>query len=55
MPKEKGFGWTLDLKYYFNQQKGICEGFIYHGKGGNDNNFERYKDCVDMCLDTSKI
>ena len=55
MPKDKGFGWTLELRYYFNQKKGICEGFIFHGKGGNVNNFEKYKDCVNKCSGTGKI
>ncbi len=54
MDKDKGHGWTLELRYYLNKVKGICEGFLYHGKGGNQNSFERYKDCTDMCYDTGK-
>ena len=49
-----GYGWTYELKYYFNKQNGICEGFLFLGKGGNDNNFEKFKDCEDFCSGTSK-
>lgn len=41
-----------ELRYYFNKAKGICEGLIYHGKGGNENLFDRFKDCKDMCYKT---
>ncbi|XP_028399649.1 neurogenic locus notch homolog protein 2-like isoform X2 [Dendronephthya gigantea] len=52
MPKDKGFGWTVELRYTFNKAEGVCEAFIYHGKGGNENNFNRFKDCEDFCSDT---
>ena len=49
-----GHGWTYELKYFFNKETGICQGFLYHGKGGNENNFDKFKDCEDFCADTSK-
>ena len=54
LPKERGFGWTLEIRYFFNKGKGVCEGFLYHGKGGNENNFYRYKDCKDHCSEAGK-
>ncbi|PIO28223.1 hypothetical protein AB205_0192900, partial [Aquarana catesbeiana] len=35
--------------YYYNQNKGDCETFIYGGCGGNGNNFATKEKCEAVC------
>nr|C8YJ97.1 RecName: Full=Tabkunin 5; AltName: Full=Serine protease inhibitor 5; Flags: Precursor [Tabanus yao]ACS72292.1 serine protease inhibitor 5 [Tabanus yao] len=36
-------------KFYFNSSSGQCEGFIYGGCGGNENNFNTLEECNAKC------
>ena len=36
-------------RFFFNPRKGVCEPFIYGGCGGNGNNFESLKECLQQC------
>ncbi|XP_032895162.1 tissue factor pathway inhibitor-like [Amblyraja radiata] len=38
------------LRYYYNKFTRKCEEFRYTGCDGNRNNFERFSDCVDICI-----
>ena len=36
-------------RYFFNEESGKCEMFMYGGCSGNGNNFENLKDCENAC------
>ncbi|XP_015914290.1 boophilin-H2-like [Parasteatoda tepidariorum] len=36
-------------RYFYNQETGECEFFIYGGCNGNSNNFNTKDDCEDVC------
>jgi len=36
-------------RFFFNEESGKCEMFMYGGCSGNGNNFENLKDCEDAC------
>ncbi|XP_048414329.1 tissue factor pathway inhibitor 2 [Stegostoma tigrinum] len=48
-PKDKGTCAADILRFYFNDEKGICETFDYSGCGGNNNNFISLNECQKIC------
>ncbi|XP_032836407.1 BPTI/Kunitz domain-containing protein-like [Petromyzon marinus] len=36
-------------RHFYNMTTGRCEGFVYGGCGGNDNNFRTIEECVESC------
>ena len=36
-------------RYYFNQNTGACEEFVYGGCGGNNNRFMTTQECFHDC------
>ncbi|XP_043545876.1 tissue factor pathway inhibitor 2 [Chiloscyllium plagiosum] len=48
-PNDKGSCAADILRFYFNDEKGICETFTYSGCGGNDNNFITLNACQKIC------
>ena len=36
-------------RFYYDQETGICERFIYGGCEGNNNNFETFDECQNVC------
>ncbi|CAL1298894.1 unnamed protein product [Larinioides sclopetarius] len=49
-PKTTGPCRALFHRYFFNQETGLCEKFIYGGCGGNQNNFVSQKACEAACM-----
>ena len=35
--------------WYFNQESGDCESFLWRGAGGNNNRFVTYDMCATVC------
>ena len=36
-------------KVYYNPRTRQCEGFLYGGCGGNENNFDSVQECLQRC------
>ena len=36
-------------RFFFNEDSGNCEMFMYGGCSGNGNNFETLQNCEDVC------
>lgn len=49
LEKDAGMCRAGFLSYYFDKNKKECIRFIYGGCGGNGNNFNTYKDCIERC------
>lgn len=49
LPKEIGVCRARKTRYYFNQETGSCEEFIYGGCRGNRNNFYSLERCRRAC------
>ncbi|KAF2901034.1 hypothetical protein ILUMI_05151 [Ignelater luminosus] len=49
LPFEKGPCMALLPVWYFSSATGRCESTYYGGCGGNQNNFFRKQDCLDLC------
>ncbi|XP_026813992.1 kappaPI-actitoxin-Avd3d-like [Rhopalosiphum maidis] len=41
---------TLRVKYYFDSTNDDCSEFLYFGCGGNDNRFDTFEECENVCL-----
>ncbi|XP_046859521.1 serine protease inhibitor Kazal-type 5-like isoform X17 [Xenia sp. Carnegie-2017] len=48
-PKDGGYGGGFEVRYFFDEKTGVCDGFVYRGKGGNGNNFMNYERCFEFC------
>lgn len=49
LPSEAGECRTLEARWYYNSQEGICDIFGYGGCGGNQNNFLSSEECEQHC------
>uniref|UniRef100_A0A6J0TX03 Fused toxin protein-like isoform X1 n=1 Tax=Pogona vitticeps TaxID=103695 RepID=A0A6J0TX03_9SAUR len=49
LPKVVGKCLAYMPRYYYNPETKKCEKFIYGGCGGNENNFETWKECHYTC------
>ncbi len=49
LPAEIGPCRAAEARYFFNQESGKCEMFLYGGCNGNKNNFEDPNDCMKIC------
>lgn len=38
------------LRWYYNVKKQKCDGLIYGGCGGNENNYPTYVSCAQNCV-----
>ncbi|MCB9553322.1 MAG: hypothetical protein H6705_15865 [Myxococcales bacterium] len=54
LPPESGDCDGAFPRWYFNDDSGQCEEFVYGGCGGNGNNFETREACEARCDDTSR-
>ena len=52
-PKVVGFCRAAMPRFFYNQDTGRCENFIYGGCGGNDNNFRSYDACARKCVNNA--
>lgn len=50
-PKDNGVGPYNAMFYYYNQETGACEEFLYKGTLGNDNKFHDKEECEMTCMD----
>ncbi|XP_067323232.1 WAP four-disulfide core domain protein 8-like [Anolis sagrei] len=48
-PPEEGDCKANIPRFFFNSTSWKCEGFIYGGCGGNDNNFKTREECLQFC------
>nr|P0DJ45.1 RecName: Full=Kunitz-type serine protease inhibitor LmKTT-1b; AltName: Full=Delta-KTx 2.2; AltName: Full=SdPI; Flags: Precursor [Lychas mucronatus] len=53
LPSDVGKGKASFTRYYYNEEGGKCETFIYGGVGGNSNNFLTKEDCCRECAQGS--
>ena len=37
-------------RWFYDQRRGVCDIFYYTGCGGNENRFDSYKQCHDVCM-----
>uniref|UniRef100_A0AC34FHN3 BPTI/Kunitz inhibitor domain-containing protein n=1 Tax=Panagrolaimus sp. ES5 TaxID=591445 RepID=A0AC34FHN3_9BILA len=49
LPKSSGNGKDAVQKFYYNSEWHTCFGFKYTGKGGNENKFSTYSECMGKC------
>jgi hypothetical protein len=51
LPMDKGYAQILrkTAMWYFNQESGDCESFLWRGAGGNNNRFVTYDMCATVC------
>ncbi|CAN7992812.1 unnamed protein product, partial [Ixodes hexagonus] len=48
-PLDTGFCQAKLSSFYYSETTGKCEPFTYTGCGGNSNNFQSLKECLDKC------
>ena len=49
MDLDVGNGTGSEKRFYFKTPQEDCTEFVYTGRGGNENNFETFMDCVKSC------
>ncbi|CAL1547502.1 unnamed protein product, partial [Lymnaea stagnalis] len=50
LPLRTGSCVSRETRWYYNQQTGHCETFVYLGCGGNANSFPTILECQDQCV-----
>ncbi|CAG9538154.1 unnamed protein product [Cercopithifilaria johnstoni] len=50
LPADEGKGNARLKRYYYNDNSGKCQQFIYRGVKGNENNFRTYEECKYRCM-----
>merc|ERR1712168_331794 len=53
LPMDKGLGFALHAKFYYDTNSKQCEAFIYGGAGGNGNRFNSMAECQQECGSSS--
>jgi len=56
LPMDKGYPQFLrkTAMWYFNQESGDCESFLWRGAGGNNNRFVTYDMCATVCMNDNE-
>ena len=49
LPPETGLCRAYIPQYFFNRTSGQCESFVYGGCDGNENRFEEFHECQEVC------
>merc|ERR1712168_952671 len=55
LPMDRGLGFALHTKFYYDTNSKRCEAFTYGGAGGNGNRFNSMAECQQECGSSSDV